>query len=98
MIASFSAAGYRIVPQCWIRRADHPARYGSSLQPNIASASLGGCPSQPVLTTCAALGFLSHLRSPYGYDEPEILLPLSHRFCPMSADAGQAPAALLSCS
>src|SRR5262245_36405947 len=31
---------------------------------------------------------LAHLRSPYGYDEPEILLSLSHRFCPMSADAG----------
>src|SRR5262245_23076841 len=29
------------------------------------------------------------ISSPYGYDEPEILLYLIHRFCPMSADAGQ---------
>src|SRR4051794_39155332 len=34
-------------------------------------------------------GFLSHLRSLNGYDEPEILLSSPHRFCPMSADAGQ---------
>src|SRR3954471_2689813 len=33
-------------------------------------------------------GFLSHLRSLNGYDEPEILLSSPHRFCPMSADAG----------
>src|SRR6266545_3245127 len=33
--------------------------------------------------------FLSHLRSLNGYDEPEILLPLSSRFCPMSADVEQ---------
>src|SRR3954470_6546560 len=36
-------------------------------------------------------GFLSHLRSLNGYDEPEILLSSPHRFCPMSADAGHIP-------
>ena len=32
---------------------------------------------------------MPHLRSSYGYDEPEILLPTCRRFCPMSADPGQ---------
>src|SRR5271169_2385397 len=35
------------------------------------------------------LGSLSHLRSSYGYDEPEILPSSSRRLCPMSADPGQ---------
>jgi hypothetical protein len=34
-------------------------------------------------------GFLSHLRSPYDYDEPEILQSSSHAFCPMGAEPGQ---------
>ena len=33
-------------------------------------------------------GFLSHLRSPLDYDEPEILQSSSHAFCPMSAEPG----------
>ena len=33
-------------------------------------------------------GFLSHLRSPYDYDEPEILRCSSHTFCPIGADVG----------
>src|ERR1700746_2188198 len=34
-------------------------------------------------------GFLSHLRSLKGYDEPEILPSSTHPICLMSADGGQ---------
>src|SRR5262245_33244443 len=37
-------------------------------------------------------GFLSHLRSLRGYDEPEILPSSTHQICLMSADGGQADA------
>ena len=30
----------------------------------------------------------THLRSPYDYDEPEILRSSSHAFCPIGADVG----------
>ena len=33
-------------------------------------------------------GFLSHLRSPLDYDEPEILRSSSHAFCPIGAEPG----------
>ena len=35
---------------------------------------------------------MSHLRSPYDYDEPEILRSSSHAFCPIGAEPGQAKA------
>ena len=54
-----------------------------------------------VLTRCAAdvfdnllrrrslwSGFLSHLRSPLDYDEPEILQSSSHAFCSIGAEPG----------
>ena len=31
----------------------------------------------------------THLRSPYDYDEPEILRSSSHAFCPIGAEPGQ---------
>jgi hypothetical protein len=35
-------------------------------------------------------GFLAHLHSPWGYDEPEILRYLNRQFGPIGADTGQA--------
>ena len=35
-------------------------------------------------------GFLAHLHSPWGYDEPEILHTSNRHFGPIGADAGQA--------
>jgi hypothetical protein len=41
---------------------------------------------------CCALGwgggFLAHLHSPWGYDEPKILCYSNHQFGPIGADAG----------
>ncbi len=33
-------------------------------------------------------GFLAHLHSPWGYDEPEILRASNRHFGPIGADAG----------
>ena len=35
-------------------------------------------------------GFLAHLHSPWGYDEPEMLCHSNRQFAPIGADAGQA--------
>src|SRR5262245_39625462 len=58
-----------------------------------------GCPKRNRYrpTTCSIVaagssrfrvGFLSHLRSPEGYDEPEILPSSSRQICLTRADAG----------
>src|SRR5262249_55700427 len=77
-------------PRCSPRRAVLPAQCGSSLRPNTASASPGGCRGQAsrayqrrkrISVSSSLLG---------GYDEPEILRSSSYQICLTGAEAGHA--------
>ena len=49
-----------------------------------------------VVTACVwPGGFLSYLRSPCDYDEPEILRCSSHAFCPIGPEPGHCSAAII---
>src|SRR6478609_6596256 len=81
--------------RCSPHRARLPARYGSSLRPKTAAASLGGYPSQPALPVLspARISVSSALHD--GYDDPEILPSRKPLNCLKSADGGHRPVATL---
>src|SRR5262249_1108343 len=76
-------------PRCSPRRAVLPAQCGSSLRPNTASASPGGCRGQAsrAYQRWKRISVSSSLLG--GYDEPEILRSSSCQICLTGAEAGQ---------
>src|SRR5262249_27686001 len=74
--AVFAAKSIEYDPNLIFSRIVLPRR-----PPNVSDDLFGGRLCRP--------GFLSHLRSSIGYDEPEILLSSPHSFCPIRADVEQ---------
>src|SRR5262249_35236476 len=65
-----------------------PAQCGSSLRPNTASASPGGCRGQASRTYQRRKRISVSSSLLCGYDEPEILRSSSYQICLTGAEAG----------